>query len=122
VLLPLLVAPLIISTTLGAIGVLGVRRRLPRNGFVGIRLPSTMRSDRAWRAAHHAAGPYLLAAAVPSVPLALAMREAPPDRLGAVSMIAMSPSILLLLVGSWRAHVVARHIPPHDPRRPWSEP
>lgn len=34
---------------------LGSQRRLPPNGFVGVRLPSTRRSDAAWYAAHEAA-------------------------------------------------------------------
>ena len=35
-------------------GRLSAAGRLPRNGFVGIRIPSTMRSDRAWLAGHRA--------------------------------------------------------------------
>ncbi|WP_170323509.1 SdpI family protein [Cryptosporangium phraense] len=38
---------------------LGARRRLRRQGFVGIRLPVTMKSDDAWAAAHVAAAPML---------------------------------------------------------------
>ncbi|MFI5956304.1 SdpI family protein [Cryptosporangium sp. NPDC051539] len=38
---------------------LGARRRLPRQGLVGIRLPVTMKSDDAWTAAHVAAAPML---------------------------------------------------------------
>lgn len=34
---------------------LGGNGRLPRNGFIGLRMPSTMSSDEAWRAGHHAA-------------------------------------------------------------------
>ena len=32
-----------------------VDRGLERNGFLGLRIPSTMYSDDAWRAGHHAA-------------------------------------------------------------------
>lgn len=37
---------------------LGRDGRLPRNHFIGFRLPSTMRSDEAWGAAHRASWPY----------------------------------------------------------------
>ena len=38
----------------GAAGVLGRLDRLPRNGLVGIRTPSTLASDEAWHRAHRA--------------------------------------------------------------------
>jgi len=34
--------------------------RLPRNPLVGIRIPSTTRSDEAWKAGHHAAASTLM--------------------------------------------------------------
>lgn len=37
-------------------GLLFRRGKLPRNWFLGLRTPSTLRSDDAWRAAHEAAG------------------------------------------------------------------
>ncbi len=40
----------------------GSQDRLPRNHIVGIRLPATTRSDRAWSAAHRAATPYNIGA------------------------------------------------------------
>lgn len=49
----------------GAAGVLGRLDRLPRNGLVGIRTPSTLASDEAWHRAHRAAWlPTLLAGLV----------------------------------------------------------
>jgi uncharacterized membrane protein len=52
---------LLVATLGGAViatvGFLGATERLPRNSLVGIRIPSTMRSDEAWRRAHRAAGP-----------------------------------------------------------------
>jgi len=44
---------------------LGSQRRLPPNGWIGIRLPATRRSDAAWYAAHEAAaGPLGVAGGV----------------------------------------------------------
>ncbi|MEV0237279.1 SdpI family protein [Nonomuraea sp. NPDC050786] len=40
----------------GVVGCLGLAERLPRNNVAGVRTPSTMRSDRAFRVANKAAG------------------------------------------------------------------
>ncbi|TQM82782.1 SdpI/YhfL family protein [Saccharothrix saharensis] len=39
------------------VGYLGRTERLPRNRFVGLRTPATMRSEEAFRVANRAAGP-----------------------------------------------------------------
>jgi hypothetical protein len=44
-----------LTALLIAIDWAAAKGRLRRNQFVGIRTPSTMRSDRAWVAGHHAA-------------------------------------------------------------------
>lgn len=50
----LIVLPL--ATLLVAItSQIGGNGRLSRNGFIGLRIPSTMSSDQAWRAGHRAA-------------------------------------------------------------------
>ena len=41
------------------LALLGREERLPRNRWAGIRFPSTMRSDEAWKAAHKASWAYL---------------------------------------------------------------
>jgi len=54
----LLVLPLVLPLALllaAVISQLGGSGRLSRNGIVGVRIPSTMSSDGAWRAGHHAA-------------------------------------------------------------------
>ncbi len=52
------------AVALGVVARLAAADRLPRNGFAGIRIPSTMRSDSAWRAGHRAALPLLRLSAV----------------------------------------------------------
>jgi hypothetical protein len=47
--LPLTALLVAVLSQLGGNGVLG------RNGFIGLRIPSTMFSDEGWRAGHHAA-------------------------------------------------------------------
>lgn len=59
---------------------LGRDGRLPRNRWAGIRLPSTMRSDKAWYAAHKASWGYqfVLGAAMATYGVIL-MRTSPGD-------------------------------------------
>ncbi|MCP2159952.1 SdpI family protein [Williamsia serinedens] len=52
----------VLAVVVLVVGALGVTRRLPRNRFVGIRTPVTLRSDDAFRATHAVAGPGLLGA------------------------------------------------------------
>lgn len=49
---------------LGVIGELGRRSALPRNQVAGLRSAAAMTDDATWRAAHRAAGPWLLCGAL----------------------------------------------------------
>lgn len=49
------------GSSMAAVGAAGAVGRLPRNRWAGIRLPFTMASDAAWKAAHRAAGPMMAA-------------------------------------------------------------
>ncbi|MFZ0171822.1 MAG: SdpI family protein [Acidimicrobiales bacterium] len=64
--------------------------RLPRNGFVGIRLPSTMRSDEAWIAGHRAASTSMTISGIAPVAFAVTAAAADPGR---------SKDTVLLIVG-----------------------
>ena len=50
------------GVTLIVLGLMSATERLPRNLFAGIRIPSTLRSDDAWRAGHRAAASALTTA------------------------------------------------------------
>jgi uncharacterized membrane protein len=51
-----------LAVVLGVVGAFGRLRRLPHSSWAGIRLPPTVASEGAWRAAHRATGPWLVAA------------------------------------------------------------
>jgi len=113
------VALAIILSILGAIlvigGALSATGRLPMNPIVGIRIPSTMMSDAAWKAAHRAAGPYLilcglcafagmvLALAVPSMdPLALTLIPA------AAVLVVLAIAVIIASRAATRASIEGR--------------
>jgi hypothetical protein len=52
----LALVPLVIGLVIAVAGVLGVRERLPRNRFGGVRTAATMRDDRTFRVANKVAG------------------------------------------------------------------
>ena len=65
---PLLaLVPLVVGLVVAVVGVLGWLERLPRNRFVGVRTPATLRDDRAFRVANKVAGPPLTAAGLVGV-------------------------------------------------------
>jgi SdpI/YfhL protein family len=53
------------------VGRMAAAERLPRNVLAGIRIPSTMRSDEAWRVGHRAAASALTAAGLGPVVVAI---------------------------------------------------
>lgn len=60
-------AMLLMAVALAWFAWAAARDRLPLNGWAGIRLPSTMRSEAAWYAAHRAAAPWFAWAAAVSL-------------------------------------------------------
>ncbi|HVM35922.1 MAG TPA: SdpI family protein [Actinomycetota bacterium] len=82
--------------------------RLPRNGLLGIRLPSTMRSDAAWDAAHRASWLATFLAGFVALGGGLALTLAAVE--GSVAVPSTTSSILiLLLIGTIQADRAARN-------------
>ncbi|MCK9520617.1 MAG: SdpI family protein [Dehalococcoidia bacterium] len=98
-------------TTLAAllltvVGFLGLTGKLPRNAWVGIRTPYSMRSDEHWLATHREGAAYLIFAGVAAfaagaafVPFALAGKIE--DPLAAVVVLGQAVLVLVGALMSW---------------------
>ncbi|ROP40151.1 SdpI family protein [Saccharothrix texasensis] len=87
----------------GLAGYLGLTERLPRNRFVGLRTPTTMRGDAAFRAANKAAGAPTLLGGTIAVAGGTAAWFIPTD--GALLAVVIGTSVAMLppiLVGVLR--------------------
>lgn len=84
-------------------GILSAARRFPRNSFIGIRIPSVMASDEAWKVGHAAGGPWFILAGVGGVVAAAAMLSTPSWFPGWAVIAAYSWMILCVLYSAWRA-------------------
>lgn len=89
---------LVAGTGIALVGVAGARERLPRQHWAGIRLPSTMKSDDAWIAAHKAGASWLVAGGVvPAVGGLLLLLARPSDEVSAVLSLAAAAWMLALV-------------------------
>ena len=102
---------------LGAFGVLliilgrmAAAGRLPRNGYVGIRLPSTMRSDEAWMAGHRAAATALTLSGIGPVALVViaAATDPGPSSDTIVLIISLVWTLGLIALGTVQANRAAK--------------
>ncbi len=93
------------------VGLLGWRRRLPRNRFAGVRTPATLRSDAAFVIANRVAAPPVLAAGgVCAVGGALALGASGPA-LFVIVTVAGAGAVGLVLAGGLLGHRVAAAMP-----------
>ena len=88
----------VVRSGFGGVVMLGLGRmaateRLPRNYFAGIRIPSTLRSDEAWRAGHRAAASALTVAGVGPVVAVVIVAAKRPDH--------HAESVLLRIANLW---------------------
>jgi hypothetical protein len=100
------------SVSLLTVGLLGWRRRLPRNRFAGIRTPATLRSEAAFIAANRVAAPPVFGSAVIcAAGGALALRTGG-GVLTLIVGIAGAGAVVLVLSGGLLGHRVALAMPP----------
>lgn len=74
-------ALLVLAVALAGAGVAGISGRLPRNRWLGLRVPEVHEDDASWQVGHRAAGPMIVAAASPPLLLGVALLATPPERL-----------------------------------------
>ena len=90
---------IIVGAGIAGVGLAGWRGRLPRQHWAGIRLPSTMRSDEAWYAAHRAGGPWLAAGGLaPAVVGVLLVAMAPDADAAAQASLALAAWMLAFVI------------------------
>lgn len=100
-----------------AIAALAKSHSLPMNGMVGIRIPSTRRSEVAWFAGHDAARPALLGAAVVGlcgavvtvlVGVLLGSSRSGDDTVTTVGLVAYGIVVAVVGFATYRADAAAR--------------
>jgi uncharacterized membrane protein len=83
--------------------------KLPRNYFVGIRIPSTLRSDAAWAAGHRAGAPMMMLSG--GLVAAMGVRLETIGEIGLEHEVWwwMIPTLVALLIATVQAHRAAKH-------------
>ena len=101
---------LVIVAGLAVLGIAwaGKIGKLPRNHFAGIRLPSTMRSDRAWAAAHRAGWAMTSISSLFLVALGIRIIAVGADRAEDGIWWFIGPMSLTLLIGAIQGHRAAK--------------
>ena len=82
--------------------------KLPRNHFAGIRLPSTMRSDRAWVAAHRAGWAMTLVSSFFLVALGMRIMAVGAEESEDGIWWFIGPMLIALLIGTVQGHRAAK--------------
>lgn len=106
---------LVAGVALLAIGVLGWLQRLPRNRFVGIRTPATLRSDVAFSMANRVAAPPILAAAVVCTAAGALALASVGAMLAVIVSVAALGALTLMVAGGLLGHRVAVAMTPARP-------
>lgn len=105
----IMVTVVLMAGVLVLMGVLGARRRIKPNEFFGIRTAYTRSSEFAWYTVHEVSARWSVAAGLACLPaLVLIPAATTPNGQIAAVLAPMGLSIVLLALGSWRAHKVTR--------------
>lgn len=110
--------PLVVGLLIAVVGVLGLRERLPRNRFGGVRTPATLRDDETFRVANKVAGlPVTVAGlvGVASGAVAFAMTGAAAVVTVVVGLVG---TLAIAAAGGVLGHRAAEAVPQPEPELP----
>ena len=95
-----------------ALGFRGLRGRLPRNTYVGVRTPAAMRSEQAFELANRAAGPAMLGAGAIAALSGIAQPMLPTGfTVAMVAVIGLLGAFALMTVGGVVGNRAAETVP-----------
>lgn len=110
--------PLVIGLVVATVGVLGLRERLPRNRFGGVRTPATLRDDETFRVGNRVAGLPIAVGGVVGVvggAVGVAMTGAAAV---VVAVLALLGTVAIAAAGGVLGHRAAEAVPAPEPELP----
>lgn len=97
------------AVALVAMGVYGAQRKIRPNDFFGVRTRFTRSSDAAWYAVHEASARWSILGGIAFLPAAIVTPFLSDPTAQIIAILAPTTvGTVLLLVGSWRGHRIAR--------------
>ena len=104
--------PALLGLVMVLIGAFGARGRLRYGHWAGLRLPSTLKSETAWRAGHRAASPWLIVGGLAGIAAGHYISGAYASRYGGWRQVIVLAEALFVLVAVLLAHRAARRADP----------
>lgn len=117
-----LAAPVVVGVAMAVVGTFGATGRLRYGHWAGLRLPSTLRSRRAWEAAHRAGAAWLLVGGAAGVAAGFLLARGRASALGGDARLVVLAEGGFTLVATLLARRAARAAEPPDIAPPGDPP
>lgn len=110
--------PLVVGLVVATVGLLGLRERLPRNRFGGVRTPATLRDDETFRVGNKVAGlPVTVGGVVGIVGGAVGVAMTGVASV-VVAVLALLGTVAIAAAGGVLGHRAAEAVPAPEPELP----
>lgn len=110
--------PILAGLVIATVGYLGLRERLPRNRFFGVRTPAALRDEHTFRLANRVAGLPTMVAGLTGILTGTAAALLPNPAALAVLIIGLLGLIAITIAGGILGHRAALALPEHAPEPP----